>query len=490
MKPSRITFDPIYGFIKLTETEDKIIHSPYYQRLRWIKQLGFSNYIFPGAEHNRFAHAMGVMHMADKILHAIGRAVPDSKLYDVNARDEDTLFHKYVRVAALLHDIGTFPFSHTCEGAYISHDDSSFKQKDRGKEVPNNHEHLGAYILKNSTEEGGITTILEAAGLDPAETSKIVKGESTNMLANQILHSEVDADRMDYLMRDAHYTGVKYGHFDRDYIIYHLTTFDTGRGKMSLGVRENALHAIEDFLISRFSWYSQIVRGSGGARFDIIAETVTKYFLEKRKMWQFQDLLKMVGNEKDRFFGFNDFYFMSILQAEHVKGEVRNPKIREMIEMLLYRKSPIQIQAPLLDQHLLSRDKDGQAKRATAVKKIKSAVKQCEAVLKAKGDGTEWLLHDIPTSDIVFATHKDDVVRKRSSDNLLLERDPVKIVDSNGKATLLVDREHSVIRILSNINNFIPSLYMNQKAYELLKKEGALDAFSATSGKSKTSKGN
>lgn len=482
MKPSRITFDPLYGFIQLTETEDRIIHSRYYQRLRWIRQLGFSNYIFPGAEHNRFAHAMGVMHMADRMLHAIGKAVPDEKLYDVKALDPATLFHKYVRISALLHDIGTFPFSHTCEGAYIKHGDSSFKQKDRGKALPNNHEHLGAYILKNTREEGGITRILENDGLDYAEISKIVKGDSANMLANQLLHSELDADRMDYLMRDAHYTGVKYGHFDRDYILYHLTTFDAGKGQLSLGVRENAMHAVEDFLSARFSWYSQIVRGSGGARFDIIAEIVTKYFLEKRKMYQFQDLLDMVGKDPDRFFGFNDFYFMTLLHEEFIKGEIKNPMIREMMEMLLYRKSPVEIQLPMFGQQLVGRDLDGQRKRQATEKKIQEFVHACEAVIKEKGDGTEWILHDIPDSDVVFAKHMDDIVEKRKSDNLLIERDPVKIVDSQGRGSLLAQHEHSVIRILSGVRNFIPSFYMNEKAYQLLHKAGMLEGTKRSSG--------
>lgn len=120
MKNGKIVYDPLYGFIRLTETEYKIIQSPYYSRLRWIKQLGFSNYIFPGAEHNRYAHAMGVMHMADQIIRAIGKAVPDEKLFDINALDEDTLFHKSIRISALLHDIGTFPFSDTCEAPISS----------------------------------------------------------------------------------------------------------------------------------------------------------------------------------------------------------------------------------------------------------------------------------------------------------------------------------------------------------------------------------
>lgn len=474
MKPAKIVFDPLYGFIRLTETEYRLIHSPFYQRLRWIKQLGFSNYIFPGAEHNRFAHAMGVMHMSDQMLRAIGKAVPDEKLFDVKAQDADTLLHKMIRISALLHDIGTFPFSHTCEGAYIKHGDSSFKPQARGKPLPNNHEHLGAYILKNTDFDRGITRILGEDGINYEEISKIVKGTSSNLLANQLLHSELDADRMDYLARDAHYTGIKYGQFDREYILYHLATFDTGDGRPGVAVKENALHTVEDFLIARFGWYSQIIRNSGGAKFDIIAETITKYFLEKKIIWQFQDLLDMIPKEPDRFFGFNDFYFMNLLHQEYLSDRVKNPKIREMMHMLLYRQSPIEVPLTLFEHKLITRDEDGQRTREAIVKKINETVNEYENVIKEYGDGSEWILHDIPDSDIAFAKSMNDIVRKRMGDNLMQERDPVKIMDHKGNVTLLIDRENSIMRILSSVVNFIPVIYMNQKAYDLLVKKRTL----------------
>lgn len=475
MKNGRIIFDPLYGFIRLTETEYRIIQTPFYQRLRWIKQLGFSNYIFPGAEHNRFAHALGVMHMADQIVRAIGRAVPDEKLYDVQARDPDTLFHKNMRISALLHDIGTFPFSHTCEGAYIHHGDSSFKASDRGKPLPNNHEHLGAYILKNTDYDRGITRVLGDAGLNYEEISHYVKGSTADVLGNQILHSEIDCDRMDYLMRDAHYTGLKYGHFDREFILYHMTTFNTGDGRPGLAIKENALHTVEDFLIARFGWYSQVIRDSGGAKFDIIAETITKHFLEKRMIHQFQDLLNMVKDDPENFFGFNDFYFMSRVHKAHIDNEVKNPKIREMMQMLLFRQSPIEVPLPLFEQKLVTRDEEGIRKRETIVKKINETVAQWEETIREHGDGTEWILYDIPESDIVFSRALNDIVKKRSGDNLLQERDPVKIMDRRGNVTLLVERENSIMRILSNVSNFIPVVYMNPKAHQLLTVKGLLN---------------
>lgn len=474
MKNGKIVFDPLYGFIRLTDTEYKIIHSPFYQRLRWIKQLGFSNYIFPGAEHNRFAHALGVMHMADQIVRAIEKAVPDDRLFDAKATDPDTLFHKSIRISALLHDIGTFPFSHTCEGAYIKHGDSSFKPTDRGKPLPNNHEHLGAYILKNTDYDRGITRILGEAGIDYQEISRYIKGTNQNILGNQILHSEVDCDRMDYLMRDAHYTGLKYGQFDREFILHHLTTFNTGDGKPGLAIKENALHTVEDFLIARFGWYSQVIRNSGGAKYDIIAETITKYFLEKRLIHQFQDLLDMVRSDPDRFFGFSDFYFMNLVHQHYLDDTVKNPKIREMMHMLLFRQSPIEVHLPLFEHKLITRDEAGNREREALIKKINESVVSYEDIIKSRGDGTEWILHDIPDSDIVFSRSMHDIVRKRSSDNLMQERDPVKIMDRKGNVSLLIDRENSIIRILSNVVNFIPVIYMNQSAYNLLLKEGAI----------------
>ena len=92
----RRVFDPIYGFISLTPVEWEIIHSPFYQRLRWIKQLGFSFYLFPGAEHSRFGHSIGVMHNAHKILESCGKAVAESDLMSSTPKNKDVEFHQAI----------------------------------------------------------------------------------------------------------------------------------------------------------------------------------------------------------------------------------------------------------------------------------------------------------------------------------------------------------------------------------------------------------
>src|SRR5690349_23219396 len=121
LKNLRSIYDVLYAFIPITEWEEKIINSPFFQRLRWIKQLGFANYIFPGAEHNRFAHVIGVMHSMDQMTRALGLAVSDSELFDPRATNAKAMFHKSLRIAALLHDLGTAPFSHAIEYAYMRH---------------------------------------------------------------------------------------------------------------------------------------------------------------------------------------------------------------------------------------------------------------------------------------------------------------------------------------------------------------------------------
>src|SRR5262245_40731141 len=154
---ARIIYDVLYGFIPITEWEERIINSPFFQRLRWIRQLGFANYIFPGAEHNRFAHVIGVMHSMEQMLRALGLAVPEGELHDRRARGAEVMLHKSLRVAALLHDIGTFPFSHAVEYAYIRHGNDKRRGKGGQKELPNSHEHLGSFIVKNTDYDGGIT---------------------------------------------------------------------------------------------------------------------------------------------------------------------------------------------------------------------------------------------------------------------------------------------------------------------------------------------
>lgn len=483
LRTSRIIYDVMYGFIPITEWEEKIINSPFFQRLRWIRQLGFANYIFPGAEHNRFAHVIGVMHSMDQMLNSLGLAVPDSELFDPRATNPQAMLHKSLRIAALLHDIGTAPFSHAVEYAYIRHgndarspslDRKNGTRKGRAKNLPNSHEHLGSFIIKNTRFEGGITHILEHYGFDVQTISDIIKGESPYLFANQLMHSDLDADRMDYLMRDAHYTGIKYGMFDREYLLANLVTYDAGNGQIAFGVRENAIHAVEDFLISRYSWYSQVIKNQASAKFDVMSTHVAKALLEHNLIHQFQDLLEMIEKRDERFFWWNDMYFMQRCQDARLHHLIDDPAVNEQVEMLLYRKPPKTIRHALFEHRMIA-DATDSKEREARVLKIEKKVEEFQRILKKHGTGKEWLLADIPERDVVFTRPLSHIVKRRKSENLYLERDPVKVVSKHGKPSLLVERENTLMRLLSGYVNFVPSVYANEPAYQLLKARGLLD---------------
>lgn len=476
LKNHRAIYDVLYGFIPITEWEEKIINSPFFQRLRWIKQLGFANYIFPGAEHNRFAHVIGVMHSMDQMIRALGLNVPDNELYDPNARSEAALLHKSLRIAALLHDIGTFPFSHAIEYAYMRHgnDTRGARNDNRGgtkkplKALPNTHEHLGSFIIKNTKYKGGITQVLDEYNFDVQMISNIIKGDSPYLIANQLMHSDLDADRMDYLLRDSHYTGIKYGQFDREYVLANLVTYDAGDGQYAFGVRDNAIHAIEDFLIARFSWYSQVIKNPGSAKFDIMSSHIAKAYLEHDLIYQFHDLLNFIEKGDERFYWWNDIYFMNTMQETHIKKKIKDHRIAELTEMLLYRHPPKTIHHPLFQHRILKEDGTGK-ERDKLIQRMKAHAALMEAAIKKHGTGREWLLVDIPEKDVVFTKGLSQIVKKRNSDSLYRERDPIKVVSRDRKPSLLVEGENTLMKHLSGFINFVPSAYCNEATLKLLK---------------------
>jgi HD superfamily phosphohydrolase len=464
---NKIIFDPLYGFIHLTPIEWDIIHTPFYQRLRWIKQIGFSCYTFPGAEHSRFGHSIGVMFNAHMILKSIGKAVPDKELFTSKMKNQKKKFHQNIRLAALLHDLGTFCFSHTTEMAYIRYGDTTNSKNSKGH--PDDHEHLGSWIIKNTDYEGGITHVLKKYGLNPQLISDLVKGVAPDILANQILHAEVDCDRMDYLLRDAHYTGLNYGTYDRDYLLHHFVTVEQADHEI-LAIKHNALHCVEDFLNARFAWYSQVVRSSRGAKFDALAEEMTFYLLEKGQIYTYSQLLEMVANQPLKFYSFNDQYFMGTIHRLYLEGFFdKNTRMKDIAECLLFEKSPRTIRCEEFHQRILNQNDDTTNEKL--FKKATNKVKQIREFLKKHGTEQDWIVEDIPKKHILFVKSKKRIIKNKQHQNVLLERDPVKILTENGDVQLLVDVDNSIISQLQNSFNWVPNVYCSESAYQLLQKQ-------------------
>jgi hypothetical protein len=218
--------DPVYGFIRVDRTLVlPLVSCPEFQRLRRIRQLGFSHTTYHGAEHTRFAHSLGVMHLFNRVaqhLQEIGKPLKE---------EEFCVGH----TAALLHDIGHGPFSHVLEGQL----------------VPQKHEHWTGQIILGKTE---IANVLRDVAPDfPEKVWSVIKGDPKSKLISSLISSQLDVDRMDYLLRDALMTGTSYGQFDLDRLIEMLDVANEG-----VIVRRKGLHAVEQFVFARYYAYWQI----------------------------------------------------------------------------------------------------------------------------------------------------------------------------------------------------------------------------------------
>jgi uncharacterized protein len=205
----KIIKDPVHGYVEVEDFALALLDSPALQRLRYIRQLGFSYLVYPGANHTRFEHSLGTMFLADVACRRFG-------LSD----EERTL----VTAAALLHDIGHGPFSHASEPLM-----EAFLKR--------THDDIGVLV------EEQVGSILREWGIDPQELCAVVKG--THPLST-IIHGDLDVDRMDYLLRDAYYTGAPYGTVDAQRLIRHLIR--TPEGTV---LDENGVNAAESLLIAR-----------------------------------------------------------------------------------------------------------------------------------------------------------------------------------------------------------------------------------------------
>jgi len=206
----KIIKDPVHGYVEVEDFALALLDSPPLQRLRYIRQLGFSYLVYPGANHTRFEHSLGTMFLADVAARRFGLS------------DEDRTL---VVAAGLLHDIGHGPFSHASEplmeeSLHTTHDDI-------------------ARIVGPETR-----SLLGEYGISPGELCQIVKG---NHRLSGIIHGDLDVDRMDYLLRDAYYTGAPYGTVDAQRLIRHLVQTPDGETVLE----ENGVNAAESLLISR-----------------------------------------------------------------------------------------------------------------------------------------------------------------------------------------------------------------------------------------------
>lgn len=254
--------DPVHGAIELDGEEAAMLHEPFVQRLRHVRQVGFSYLPFPGANHSRFAHAIGVMHVAGL---AFDRAYRGWRFDQPDAR---TRFRAAVRLAALTHDLGHAPFSHCTEFAMppvralgiraYRHDPGDRRASHEDYTIAIlHHPRVAAAIQTRFPCEAQHVAALISSDVGVGDDFFRDGGLDHRRLLSQLISSELDADRLDYLVRDAYFTGARYGTVDVPWILSHLGCH-LADGRLSLAVDHAAIYAVEDFLIARHHMFLQV----------------------------------------------------------------------------------------------------------------------------------------------------------------------------------------------------------------------------------------
>lgn len=270
--------DPIHGFVTINEWERDIVNHFVFQRLRRIRQLSLTDMVYPGAMHTRFEHSLGVMHIATQIFDRIWERRNDflrSELdFNQDGLGRDRVL---VRLSGLLHDIGHAPFSHAAEG---------LMDKDSSTGKPYKHEHYSAaavaFLMQDVIENHPFN---QNYGIKAKDIADFLNGESglgRSLLWRNLVSSQLDADRADYLLRDSHHIGVAYGNYDLSRLLATLTVaMDSETGSPVLAIEEGGEHAAEALIIARYMMFTQVYFQHTRRAYDYHSVQAIKKLLKK-----------------------------------------------------------------------------------------------------------------------------------------------------------------------------------------------------------------
>ncbi len=292
--------DPIYGYIYLDYLFlEKLINTKVFQRLRRIKQLSFVNVVFHGAEHSRFSHSLGVYELSRRFI--------ETHKFQLSEEIFSLRNKLILLTASLLHDIGHGAYSHMFERIFKT-----------------NHEEKTAEIIVHNEE---IRAILDSIDQDfKKDVASVIKKEKDNefQLIQQLLTSQLDFDRLDYLKRDSFFTGVSYGHIDTDRLI-RIIDIEKREQKYQIVFRKNGISAIENYLINRYHMYRQVYYHPKIKGYSIILEKIfirikklisENYFFDSDiivLLKEFLDQKQDLNKNLETYLKIDDFYVNSLI---------------------------------------------------------------------------------------------------------------------------------------------------------------------------------
>lgn len=290
--------DPLHGSIGITEREQKVIHTRIFQRLKRIKQLGTANFVYPGANHSRFEHSIGAMHVTSLILDRLKNCSRPQR--------------RIIRLAALLHDVGHGPFSHTFEE--LLNRNEKYVSIYKGKEL-RNHEHFNRYILATNRE-------LEKV-LGP-EKGRIIdflfKRKPIGIIPSELVIGDIGSDRIDYLLRDTYYTGL--GHRpDVNSLISHMKISVKERGNPRLALTAEGILSAEFLITTRYYHYSMIVHNRNTRSVELLFLRLMENFLKKKVKDPREYMFKAFTKYDDSVILSNLFHFGGPLRHRFYSGK-------------------------------------------------------------------------------------------------------------------------------------------------------------------------
>ena len=230
LSETKVLKDPVHSYIYINyEVVWNCLDSKEFQRLRRIRQLGGDFQVYPTAEHSRFSHSLGVYEI-------VRRMVTEIKSLSVELSEYDKIC---VMLAGLLHDVGHGPFSHAFEHV-----------------TKHSHEDYTAKIILGETELNQVLT--EVSPRLPEDIVSIIEHNHPNDILNQIISGQLDADRMDYLLRDSYFSATSYGQFDLERILRTMRVRKIDENKKALVVKYTGIHSVEDYIMARYQMYWQV----------------------------------------------------------------------------------------------------------------------------------------------------------------------------------------------------------------------------------------
>jgi len=451
----KIIIDPVHGDLGLSELETKLIDTPAFQRLRKIKQLAFASMVYPNASYSRFAHSIGVLHVTSRVIDAFRR-----KEQITNEKDVEKL-----RIAALLHDIGHYPYSHLMEyidwDRYISMFLTTKDSKD--EEVSPNidrypgHAKVARLVI---TKRRDIREILEENDIEPDEIAALIEGKHTSI--PNLLHKSLDVDRIDYLLRDSLNTGVPYGQVDLNYILNNLDVTENKEIVLNAKARISAEH----LLLARYFMFNAVYLHKTVFGFEEVVRTIILLLLKEGQIYKSgKDIEQIIPT--DEFLDFHDGYLDKLIDEYANKEDDELLTIFCKAVKLRHPPKLIHEVVDLYDSQKSNPSSEYVSFRRCMDRELEEIASKCQI-------DPECLIWR-ETKDVEFEALNPFTSISRARDTKEEEmKELVRIKESSGKITNLIQDKKSVIYHLSQLTLKVIRLYAvetNEKKVEKIRTE-------------------